>query len=182
MDNILFVCEKGNRSKYNEYMEKLEYKLFFTDIDKIYEALSSNDFILIIIDYSKYDSLNITTLNNISKTKQIPMVVLSESDIDELNINDIIIMNSSMFVNMLPHIQKIISIYKKCINELRLENMKVNMKLNDLKNINRAKCILIEKLNFTEPQAHRYLEKKAMDNRISKNQVATKILEKHGCI
>ena len=59
MDNVLFVCEKENRSKYNEYMSRLEYKLFFINIDKIYEALSSNDFILIIIDYNKYNSLDI---------------------------------------------------------------------------------------------------------------------------
>ena len=43
--------------------------------------------------------------------------------------------------------------------------------------INRAKCTLIEYLKFTEPQAHRYIEKQAMNNRQTRREVAEKILK-----
>ncbi|MBE6853339.1 MAG: ANTAR domain-containing protein [Ruminococcus sp.] len=53
----------------------------------------------------------------------------------------------------------------------RLEN-----KIEEARLINRAKCILIQYLKLTEPQAHRYIEKQAMDKRLSKLEVAKSIL------
>ena len=43
--------------------------------------------------------------------------------------------------------------------------------------VDRAKCAMIQYLNMTEPQAHRYIEKQAMDLRITKKEVARGILE-----
>ena len=43
--------------------------------------------------------------------------------------------------------------------------------------IDRAKCILIEYLNMSEPQAHRYIEKQAMDLRVTKKEIAENILK-----
>ena len=46
-----------------------------------------------------------------------------------------------------------------------------------MKIINRAKFLLISCLNMSETQAHRYLEKQAMDLRISKLQVAKQVIQ-----
>ena len=43
--------------------------------------------------------------------------------------------------------------------------------------VDRAKCILIQYLNMTEPQAHRYIEKQAMDLRVSRREIAQGILQ-----
>ena len=40
----------------------------------------------------------------------------------------------------------------------------------------RAKCILVEYLRMSEQQAHRYLEKKAMDTRKTRGTVAMEVL------
>ena len=45
--------------------------------------------------------------------------------------------------------------------------------------VNRAKWALIEQEGLTEPQAHRKIEKLAMDRRVSKEQIAEEILEKY---
>lgn len=42
--------------------------------------------------------------------------------------------------------------------------------------VGRAKCVLIQYLNMTEPQAHRYIEKQSMDMRMSRERVARGIL------
>ena len=42
--------------------------------------------------------------------------------------------------------------------------------------IDRAKCVLIQYLTMTEPQAHRYIEKQAMDTRTTRREVAQQIL------
>lgn len=55
-------------------------------------------------------------------------------------------------------------------------NQKLEKKLSEVQTIHRAKCLLIQHLNMTEAQAHRYLEKHAMDRRESKVEVAATIL------
>ncbi len=60
---------------------------------------------------------------------------------------------------------------------IRQENTKLQTKMNEVRIINRAKCCLIEYLQMTEPQAHRYIEKQAMDLRQTKREIAESILK-----
>lgn len=59
---------------------------------------------------------------------------------------------------------------------IKKENIKLQKKIEDIRTINRAKYVLIECLSMTEPQAHRYLERQAMDLRLTKIEVAKHIL------
>ncbi len=59
---------------------------------------------------------------------------------------------------------------------IKRESAGILTKIDEMRLINRAKCTLIEYLKFTEPQAHRYIEKQAMNNRQTRREVAEKIL------
>ena len=59
---------------------------------------------------------------------------------------------------------------------VRNENNKLKQKIEDIRIIDRAKCILITYLNVSEKEAHRYIEKQAMDMRTTKRAVAEGIL------
>ena len=61
--------------------------------------------------------------------------------------------------------------------ELIVERDKLRRQLEDLRAVSRAKCLLIERLGWTEEKAHRHIEKQAMDLRISKREVAEEILK-----
>lgn len=63
------------------------------------------------------------------------------------------------------------------VHRLQSENSKLIQKLEDIKIVDRAKCILISYLRLTEVEAHKYIEKKAMDTRSSKREVAEEILK-----
>lgn len=56
------------------------------------------------------------------------------------------------------------------------ENDRLQKQIEDTRIINRAKAVLIQYLSMTEPQAHKYLEKQAMDLRISKAEAARRLL------
>ena len=56
------------------------------------------------------------------------------------------------------------------------ENEKLKNMVEDMKVINRAKLLLITCLNMSEEQAHRYIEKHAMDLRTSRLQIAKQII------
>lgn len=53
----------------------------------------------------------------------------------------------------------------------------VEEKIEQLRLVNRAKWLLIEQLKMTEQEAHRYIEKQAMDRCTSKSDIALSIIK-----
>ena len=60
----------------------------------------------------------------------------------------------------------------------KMEKKKVSLeeKMMEIKIVNRAKWTLINSLNMSEGDAHRYIEKQAMDRCVSKREIAEEIL------
>jgi response regulator NasT len=63
------------------------------------------------------------------------------------------------------------------LKRLERENKKLSFKIDEIRLVNRAKWVLIEYLKMSEPQAHRYIEKQAMDMRITRREVAESIIK-----
>ena len=63
------------------------------------------------------------------------------------------------------------------LNRVRAENERLRQKIEDIRIIDRAKCVLISIMGMSEQNAHRYIEKQAMDMRQSKRTVAEGILK-----
>jgi response regulator NasT len=63
------------------------------------------------------------------------------------------------------------------LRRLREENAKLKQKLEDIGIINRAKFILISYHKMSEQEAHRFIEKQAMDMRAAKRVIAEGILK-----
>lgn len=62
------------------------------------------------------------------------------------------------------------------MDALRQENDKLRRKLEEQKLVSRAKNALMLHLRMTEQQAHRHIEKQAMDKRVSRREIAQNIL------
>ncbi len=71
---------------------------------------------------------------------------------------------------------KLVNASRKRVLGLRQENGRLQQKIEEMRLIDRAKCTLIQYLGFTEQQAHRYLEKQAMDLRVTRREVAEQVL------
>lgn len=63
------------------------------------------------------------------------------------------------------------------LQRLRQENDRIQAKLAQLRLISRAKCLLIQYKQMTEAEAHRLIEKQAMDTRRSRGDVAQDIID-----
>lgn len=73
------------------------------------------------------------------------------------------------------------SVQMLCSTRERLRIMEkktasVEEKIEEIRIINRAKCLLIEQLKMTEPEAHRYIEKQAMDRCVTRRAIAENII------
>ena len=58
-------------------------------------------------------------------------------------------------------------------------NRALQEKMTDIRTINRAKWLLIELLRMTESEAHYYIERQAMDTRLSRREVAENIIRSY---
>lgn len=63
------------------------------------------------------------------------------------------------------------------LKRMQSENSKLKQKIEDIRIVDRAKCILISYLSMSEQEAHRYIEKQAMDMRTTRRAVAEGILK-----
>ena len=72
---------------------------------------------------------------------------------------------------------RLVSAFHRKFLALEQENDKLRDKIKEIRLVDRAKCVLIQYLEMTEPSAHRYIEKQAMDMRLTRREVAENILK-----
>ena len=65
------------------------------------------------------------------------------------------------------------------IKMMESENKKLQKKMNELKFINHAKILLVQYESLTEEEAHKKIEKTAMNNRTSRLVVAKEIIDRY---
>lgn len=63
------------------------------------------------------------------------------------------------------------------LRRMQKKTSSVEERMEEIRIINRAKCLLISEVKMTEPEAHHYIEKSAMDNCVSKKEAAEKIIK-----
>lgn len=75
---------------------------------------------------------------------------------------------------------KLLLATRQRIKALEEKTASLEEKMNEIRLVNRAKGLLMENLKFTEQEAHRYLEKAAMDNCEKKSVIAQNIINTYG--
>lgn len=69
--------------------------------------------------------------------------------------------------------------FSKKIKKLSKKTQELQQKLQEIKKVDLAKCLLIENESKSEEEAHKIIERMAMDKRKTKTQVATEIISKY---
>ena len=60
---------------------------------------------------------------------------------------------------------------------LQSENRRLQQRIEDIRTVDRAKCLLIECCAMSEPEAHAYIEQQAMKRRRTKREIAESIIQ-----
>lgn len=66
------------------------------------------------------------------------------------------------------------------VRQLEEENTSLREQLATARLVGRAKCLLVRYRDLTEPEAHHYIEKEAMDRQLTRRAVAEEILRELG--
>lgn len=72
---------------------------------------------------------------------------------------------------------KLLSAARQKIRALEEQTYTLQSKMEEIRLVNRAKLLLIEHLKMSEPEAHRYIEKRAMDACVKRRSIAEDIIK-----
>lgn len=80
-------------------------------------------------------------------------------------------------LQMISQNLRVLCATRERLRQMEAKQITVEEKIEEIRLVNRAKWLLIECLSMAEGDAHRYIEKQAMDLRISKREVAENIIK-----
>lgn len=185
MNSVLIVSssQKG-RSFFEELLNLNLYKemIIASSGSEARRTLIERDYDLCIINTPLCDEFGTDlALNIVNKTMVQAMLIVRSEIADEVSAK---VEDSGVYVVSKPinrqifwNALKLITASNNRMKGLKNENVQLQKKIEDIRFINRAKCVLIEYLKMTETEAHRFIEKQSMDLRITKREVAARILK-----
>lgn len=143
--------------------------------------ISENDYDLVIINSPLTDEFGETLALDIANDTDsgVLLIVRTEQEAEvesRTSRYGVFVLGKPLSRQMFSKAIRLLEAMRNKLGGVKRENVKLQKKIDDIRIINRAKCILMEYLSMTEPQAHKYLEKQAMDLRITKIEVAKRLL------
>ena len=184
MDSVLVV---SSSDKGKDFLSEFLRAHDFSEITTVKSGgearrlLNQKDFELVVINAPLRDesgeelSLMVT---DISMAGVILIVKSEMADDVSAKVEDygVFVLPKPLSRQMFFQALKLMATARRRLLGLQHENVKLQQKIEDIRLVDRAKCVLIQYLNLTESQAHRYIEKQAMDRRLNKRDVAKSIL------
>ena len=176
--------------KTEEICDSIAQLLLELDCDNI--SIFTSDTIIRGVDISKFDSVIISTplsdefgldlVADIAKDTKNGVVVLAKREIaDEvqkkIRFTGAFVLPRPFNKALLIQTIKLAEVAHIGMAKLEEENRQLSQQLSDMKIVNRAKSMLMQYLNLTEEQAHRHIQKQAMDLRKTQRAVAEDILK-----
>ena len=95
---------------------------------------------------------------------------------DKVSGSGVCVISKPLNLPQLSRSVKLVTATRSRMMGLKKENADLLTRIDEMRLINRAKCTLMQYLKFTEPQAHKYIEKQAMNTRQTRREVAIRIL------
>ena len=146
------------------------------------ETAAREPFDLICINAPLADENGIDLSRHFADTTRAGVVIIvPQKHADE--VNDMLTQYGVLVIakpinrHLFHHFLQFTDCFRTRILHMESENEQLKTMVEDLKVVDRAKLLLVTCLNMTEGQAHRYLEKRAMDLRVSRVDVAKQVIQ-----
>ena len=134
---------------------------------------------IVIIHPPLTDEFGTKLAQDISKECAVAVIVkpeLLEKAAYKLEPYGIVTLPSTLYKSVLYQTVMLLSSSVVKMNRLKENTKQLREKLHEIRTVTKAKSLLISERNMTEEQAHRYIEKTAMDSGKRKIQIAKAII------
>ena len=184
MENVLVVSgtDKGKTFLQELLREHAVEKIAAADNGgEARRLLLENDYDLVVINAPLKDESGERLAITVAKKTESGVLLIVKSDFadqvaEKVEDYGVMVVEKPLGRQIFYQALKMVLAARKRMQGLKNENAKLQRQIEDIRMVSRAKCALIEYGNYTEQEAHRYLEKAAMDERKTKRQVAEEIL------
>lgn len=144
--------------------------------------LITNTFDLVVINAPLTDEFGYEFALTVAEKNDVGIILIVKNEMfDEISYRveeyGILTVSKPLSKPFFHQVLKLLSATSEKLKIFKNENIRLQTKLEELRIVERAKWALIQYLNMSETQAHRYIEKQAMDMRISKKSVAENIIK-----
>lgn len=187
MENALVVsCTKKSIAFFSEVLHSASMNLIavLESADEARRLLGERDIDLVIVDSPLRDESGESLARQIASAdvSQVILVVPGEhaEAVSAICEDDGVLVlprpvNKTVFWSAL----KLAGAAQSRLKRIQAENDKLKRQMEDIRIIHRAKCLLIFHHNISEQQAHRLIEKQAMDRRSTRRLIAEEVLKNY---
>ena len=155
---------------------------FVSDVSTAKRAVTERDFDFIIINSPLPDDTGIRfAIDNVASNNSV-VLFLTKSEqydysFDKLAEHGVFLMQKPVSVSTFQLASEWLISARERIRKTEKKTLSIEEKMNEIRLVNRAKWLLISEVKMTEPDAHRYIEKQAMDLCVSKLEIAQGIIK-----
>ena len=153
-----------------------------TSISAAKRVLAEKSFDFVIINSPLPDDAGIRFAIDTCTGKQSAVLLLAKSDIhagvhDKVAEYGVFTLPKPTSKPTMLHALNWMESARERLRQFEKKSLSIEEKMAEIRLVNKAKWILISELSMSEPEAHRYIEKQAMDRCISKRTIAEEIIK-----
>lgn len=179
---VVSATEKA-RVFFEDFLTSCKYGVVTTvnDAAEARKALSNGDFALCVINSPLPDSSDVRlALETVAQSSCQCLTVVTEDDLPgfslKLEAAGVFVISKPLKRDILWQTLRNIAIVSNRLESMREQNESLKRRIEDMQLVGRAKALLISSLKMSEPQAHRFLEKQAMERRMSKAEISRRVI------
>ena len=171
-------------SAFADLLSETRYSLIQTaaSVNAAERILAEKSFDFVVINAPLPDDIGTRFAIDTCTSKQSVVLLLVKSDI-HAGIHDKVV-EYGVFTLSKPtskptmiHALSWMESSRERLRQLEKKTLSIKEKMAEIRLVNKAKWILISNLKMNEPDAHRYIEKQAMDRCITKQTIAEEIIK-----
>lgn len=153
-----------------------------SNISMAKRAVLEREFDFVIINSPLPDDTGIRfAIDNVSSNNTVVLFLTKaeqyEYSFDRLAVHGVFLMQKPVSISSFQLASEWLISARERIRKTEKKTLSIEEKMNEIRLVNRAKWLLISELKMTEPNAHRYIEKQAMDLCVSKREIAEQIIK-----
>ena len=186
-ERVYKVALVSSSERFNDAMLPLLPKNRFDPISVYRDAQSARREIfeikpdIVIIDTPLSDDFGAELSVEVSKTDDVCVLLFTRVErfkeiSSRLTPYGILTLSKPTSPQLIEKVIELMCATRERLRKIEIKKSYVEERMEDIRIVDKAKCFLIEQLKMTEQEAHRYIEKQAMDRCVTKRVIAENIL------
>lgn len=150
-------------------------------VNEARRRLSDTDYDIVIVNAPLPDSSGVRFSMDVCTDSEAGVLLLVRNDIYEDTYyrvlpHGVVTLSKPTNIQMVSQNLRVLCAIRERLRQMRTRQATVEERIEEIRAVNRAKWLLIQCLNMTEPEAHRYISKQAMEQRTTKREIAERII------